>query len=61
MSQDTVDFSSLEREICDFTDMEQQQEQQWTSTEKQLINEHRIFHQNMGTLIDTIESYNHSD
>jgi hypothetical protein len=56
MSQDTVDFSSLEREICDFTDMEQQQQQQWTSAQKQLINEHRIFYQNMGLLIDTIES-----
>lgn len=63
MSQDTVDFSSLEREVMelpDFTDMEQQQQQQqqqqWTSTQKQMINEYRMFYQNMGLLIDEIES-----
>lgn len=38
-------------------DMEQQQQQQqWTSTQKQLINEYRIFYQNMVSLISEIES-----
>lgn len=62
MSQDTVDFSSLEREVMelpDFTDMEQQQQQQqqqWTSTQKQLINEYRMFYEKMRLLINEIES-----
>lgn len=62
MSRDTVDFSSLEREVMelpDFTDMEQQQQQQqqqWTSTQKQLINEYRMFYEKMRLLIDEIES-----
>jgi hypothetical protein len=44
-------------EVCDFTDMEQeQQQQQWTSTPKQLINEYQMFYENMGLLINKIES-----
>jgi len=69
MSQDsanTVDFSGLDMELDEYFNVEdmetqqqqpqmQKQQQLWTPEQKTLIDEHRVFYQKMGVVINEIE------